>query len=84
MLANGFSLFKRLILKGLLLLLRIYQLTISSFLGNHCRFHPSCSQYCHDALIEHGIFSGLLLSIKRISRCHPGDPGGFDPVPKKS
>jgi hypothetical protein len=78
------SWFKNLLLKSLLLLVRSYQLFISPVLGSQCRFYPSCSHYCQDALKEHGILMGLLLSTKRILRCHPGHPGGFDPVPKKS
>jgi uncharacterized protein len=72
------------LLKSLLLLVRSYQLFLSPILGSHCRFYPSCSHYCQEALQEHGLKSGLILSIKRIFRCHPGTPGGFDPVPKKS
>lgn len=78
------SLTREALLKGLLLLVRLYQLLLSPVLGSHCRFYPSCSHYCQDALHEHGIKTGLYLSIKRILRCHPGYPGGFDPVPKKS
>ena len=75
---------KQSIIKCLQLFIRAYQLTLSPLLGNHCRFYPSCSQYCHDALEEHGVWSGLLLGLKRIIRCHPGNPGGIDQVPKKS
>lgn len=82
--AKGSSLIKQMALKCLLLLIKGYQWILSPVLGNHCRFHPSCSHYCHDALIEHGIFTGLFLGLKRILRCHPGNPGGIDPVPKKS
>jgi putative membrane protein insertion efficiency factor len=71
-------------LKGLLLLVRTYQLILSPVLGSQCRYFPSCSHYCQEALHEHGIGKGLLLTIKRILRCHPGCKGGFDPVPKKS
>lgn len=75
---------KQLLLKSLLLLVRFYQLFISPVLGNNCRFYPSCSHYCQDALHEHGPLTGSYLTLKRILRCHPGHPGGFDPVPKKS
>jgi hypothetical protein len=53
-------------------------------LGPHCRFHPSCSHYAVEAIDEHGVVKGGWLSIKRISRCHPFNDGGFDPVPKKN
>lgn len=46
-----------------------------------CRFHPTCSEYGFLSLKKHGIFRGALLSAKRISRCHPWHPGGYDPVP---
>lgn len=46
-----------------------------------CRFYPSCSEYACQAVIRFGPFNGLLLSLKRILRCHPFNPGGFDPVP---
>ncbi|MCF8199393.1 MAG: membrane protein insertion efficiency factor YidD [Sulfuritalea sp.] len=64
-----------------LLLIRAYQLAISPMLGNRCRFHPSCSDYSMDALRRHGLFKGLWLSAKRVGRCHPWHPGGYDPVP---
>jgi hypothetical protein len=78
------SLIRITVLKTLLLFVRVYQLFISPILGSQCRFFPSCSHYCQDALKTHGIVKGLLLTIKRILRCHPGHPGGFDPVPEKS
>jgi putative membrane protein insertion efficiency factor len=63
------------------LLIRAYQLTLSPFLGNHCRFTPSCSQYASDAIEKHGAWRGGWLAVKRISRCHPFCQGGYDPVP---
>jgi putative membrane protein insertion efficiency factor len=65
----------------LLALIRIYQYTISPLLGRRCRFFPSCSEYTAEALEKHGALQGTRLGIKRISRCHPWNPGGFDPVP---
>jgi putative membrane protein insertion efficiency factor len=65
----------------LLALIRIYQYTISPLLGRRCRFFPSCSEYTAEALQKHGAIKGARLGIKRISRCHPWNPGGFDPVP---
>lgn len=60
---------------------RFYQLFISPLLGPRCRFYPSCSHYAIDALKQHGVLCGSWLAIKRIGRCHPGNPGGVDPVP---
>ena len=62
--------------------LRAYQYALSPFLGQHCRFHPTCSQYAVDALRLHGAGRGLLLAAKRLLRCHPWHPGGPDPVPE--
>lgn len=67
-----------------LLLVRAYQLFLSPLLPSACRFYPSCSNYCQQALIEHGLFKGLALSTGRICRCHPGHPGGIDLVPEKN
>ena len=65
----------------LLALIRIYQYVISPILGRRCRFFPSCSEYASEALEKHGALKGARLGLKRISRCHPWNPGGFDPVP---
>lgn len=67
--------------KILLLLIRAYQLTLSPFLGQHCRFTPSCSQYATQAIRKYGAARGAWLAIKRIGRCHPFCNGGYDPVP---
>ena len=64
-----------------ILLIRLYQKLISPWLGPRCRFHPSCSNYCIDAMHQHGMVHGLWLGFKRICKCHPFHPGGFDPVP---
>ena len=64
-------------------LLRAYQYLLSPFLGQHCRFTPTCSQYAIDALREHGSWHGSLLAVKRVLRCHPWHPGGPDPVPER-
>ena len=58
-----------------------YQLAISPMLGSTCRFAPSCSAYAIEAIQAHGPYAGSLLAIRRIGRCHPFHPGGFDPVP---
>lgn len=60
-----------------------YQRFISPFLGARCRFAPSCSQYAVDALRTHGAARGLWLAVRRLARCHPFHPGGYDPVPAR-
>lgn len=62
-------------------LIRVYQYVISPALGPKCRYTPSCSQYAAEALKKHGVVKGMVLAIKRISRCHPGGGSGYDPVP---
>ena len=64
-------------------LIRLYQRALSPLLGPRCRYYPSCSQYALEALEEHGLLRGLWLALKRIGRCHPLHPGGFDPVPPR-
>ena len=68
----------------LILMIRLYQLFISPLLGQNCRYLPTCSEYSVKSLKEHGLFRGSILSIKRISKCHPWGSRGFDPVPKKT
>jgi putative membrane protein insertion efficiency factor len=63
------------------ILIRAYQLALSPLLGPRCRFYPSCSHYALEAIESHGALHGSWLSAKRICRCHPFNPGGFDPVP---
>lgn len=62
-------------------LLRAYQLTLSPLLGPRCRFHPSCSHYMQEAVAAHGALRGVWLGLRRLARCHPLNPGGYDPVP---
>ncbi|MCP5094818.1 MAG: membrane protein insertion efficiency factor YidD [Chloroflexi bacterium] len=62
-------------------LIRLYQNTISKATPPSCRFHPSCSHYGYEAIEKYGLLKGGWMSIKRIGRCHPFHPGGFDPVP---
>lgn len=61
--------------------IRFYQRFISPLLPPTCRFEPSCSQYGYEAIARYGIVRGGWLAVKRISRCHPFNPGGYDPVP---
>ena len=70
-------------MKFLLLLLRGYKLCISPFLGQHCRFFPSCSDYAHEAILSHGAVRGSLLAGRRLCKCHPWHAGGIDLVPPK-
>jgi putative membrane protein insertion efficiency factor len=65
----------------ILFLIRVYQLTLSPFLGKCCRFYPSCSDYGAEAIQKHGAWKGLFLALKRIGKCHPWHPGGTDLVP---
>ncbi len=60
---------------------RAYQLFISPLLGPMCRFQPTCSEYMRRAVLTHGVVRGVFLGVKRISRCHPWNEGGYDPVP---
>jgi len=67
----------------LIALIRCYKFLISPFLGQSCRYLPTCSEYSVEALKTYGFFKGLFLSIKRILSCHPWGQGGFDPVKKE-
>ncbi|MBR0373479.1 MAG: membrane protein insertion efficiency factor YidD [Mogibacterium sp.] len=71
------SFFKRV----LIIIVRGYQIFISPLLPPTCRFTPTCSTYFIQAVEKYGPAKGTLLGIKRILRCHPGNPGGYDPVP---
>jgi putative membrane protein insertion efficiency factor len=62
-------------------LIRLYQNTLSRVLPSTCRFYPSCSQYTYEAMNRYGFWRGGWLGVKRIARCHPFNPGGYDPVP---
>jgi hypothetical protein len=61
--------------------IKLYQATLSRALPSSCRFTPSCSEYTLQAIAKHGAIKGTWLGVKRISRCHPFNPGGYDPVP---
>lgn len=67
--------------KVALLLIRLYQKTISRVLPPSCRFTPSCSHYGYEAIEKYGLIKGGWMGVKRVSRCHPLNPGGYDPVP---
>ena len=69
--------------KIIILIIKTYQITLSPLLGSNCRFHPTCSEYTIQAVNEHGVYRGLILGVKRISKCHPLGPKGHDPVPDK-
>lgn len=60
---------------------RSYQYLVRPMLGNNCRFYPSCSDYAREALERHGALRGSWLAVKRLGRCQPFHPGGYDPVP---
>jgi putative membrane protein insertion efficiency factor len=60
-------------------MIRVYQVTLSPLLGNACRFEPSCSRYMVESLKKYGLFRGFLKGMRRLSRCHPWNPGGYDP-----
>jgi putative membrane protein insertion efficiency factor len=62
-------------------LIRVYQRLLSPALPPSCRFHPSCSQYALEAVTRYGALKGGWLAARRLARCHPFHPGGFDPVP---
>lgn len=66
--------------RGALALLRFYQAYVSPVLPRVCRFHPSCSEYSYEALQRHGLLKGSIMTLRRLSRCHPFHPGGYDPV----
>ena len=72
---------ERLLKIALQTLIRAYQFTLSPVLGPSCRFHPSCSEYAHQAIVRHGPALGIWYAIKRLLRCHPFHPGGVDPIP---
>ncbi|MFZ2971954.1 membrane protein insertion efficiency factor YidD [Ferribacterium limneticum] len=65
----------------LIALIRVYQYAISPFLGRSCRHVPTCSAYMVEAVQKYGAFRGGWLGLKRVGRCHPWHPGGYDPVP---
>ena len=65
----------------MLFLIRLYRRYLSPMLGPHCRYTPTCSQYAIEAIEKYGALKGGWLALRRILRCHPFHPGGYDPVP---
>lgn len=67
--------------RAALFLIRVYKLFVSPVLVGSCRFSPSCSDYATEAIVRHGARHGMWLGLRRIAKCHPFGPAGFDPVP---
>jgi putative membrane protein insertion efficiency factor len=61
----------------------VYQRLVSPLLPRACRFAPTCSEYARQALLEHGLAQGMWLAVRRVARCHPFHPGGYDPPPAR-
>lgn len=74
---------KKVLAKPIILIIRVYQKWISPLFPAKCRYQPTCSQYCVEALQKHGFWRGGFLGLKRIFSCHPWGGSGYDPVPKK-
>ena len=67
--------------KILIILIRAYSYLLSPFLGNNCRYTPTCSEYAREAIALHGPWRGSWLAVRRLGSCHPWHAGGYDPVP---
>jgi uncharacterized protein len=65
----------------LIWMIKAYQVLLSPFFGQQCRFYPTCSQYALDAINKYGAFTGAYYTVRRLSRCHPWCAGGHDPIP---
>lgn len=68
--------------KIMIAIIKAYQIVLSPFFGQQCRFTPTCSHYAIESIQLHGALKGFVLATKRILRCHPWHEGGHDPVPK--
>jgi uncharacterized protein len=66
--------------RGLILMVRLYQVTLSPIVGRHCRYMPTCSEYFIEAVRKYGAFGGAAKGLWRICRCHPFGRGGYDPL----
>lgn len=73
--------FKRLLSNFFIFLIKVYQYTLSPFIGRSCRYYPTCSNYGIEAFKKHGPFKGFILTAKRFLSCHPWGGHGYDPVP---
>ncbi len=73
---------RRLPRRGAHYAIRAYQLSLSAILGRQCRHEPSCSAYMDEAIAQHGVWTGGLLGLARLCRCHPWGTSGYDPVPE--
>ncbi|NOX44490.1 MAG: membrane protein insertion efficiency factor YidD [Caldiserica bacterium] len=62
--------------------IKFYQLFVSPLLPKRCRFYPTCSEYAREAILKHGVLRGGYLAARRLLRCGPWHPGGYDPVPE--
>jgi len=69
--------------RALVTAIRGYQYAVAPMLGASCRFYPSCSEYAREAIETHGAIGGTLLAARRLCRCHPFHPGGYDPPPER-
>lgn len=69
--------------KAMILLIRAYRLFLSPWIGQQCRFHPTCSAYAIEAIQRYGAVRGAWLAARRLGRCHPWHEGGIDPVPER-
>jgi putative membrane protein insertion efficiency factor len=78
-LATALRWLERLLIACLIGAIRLYQLTLSRWIGPACRFEPSCSRYMVECLRMYGLLRGLVRGLRRLSRCHPWNPGGYDP-----
>ena len=74
------SAMERVLAWPLIVLVKVYQFTLSPVIGRHCRFSPTCSWYALDALRKYGGVRGGWMTVKRLARCHPFSKGGYDPV----
>jgi len=67
--------------KSMIGIIKLYQLLLSPYMGQQCRFYPTCSHYAIEVFKLHGIFLGFFLTLKRLLKCHPWHTGGHDPIP---